>query len=91
MNDEQTPATVDLTRRRFLQAAALTGTAAFLAACGPSGASTGPSTAPTASASAGGRGGRRRGGGRDRRCAARPARGEERGSAREGCPLQETP
>ena len=53
MKDEQSPAAIDLTRRRFLQAAALTGTAAFLAACGPSGTSTSPSTAPAASATAG--------------------------------------
>lgn len=53
MKDQQYPASVDLTRRRFLQAAALTGTAAFLAACGPSGASSAPSTpAPAASGGA---------------------------------------
>jgi len=52
MTDRTTTST-ELSRRRFLQGAALTGTAAFLAACGPSGGSAAPSAAaPGASAGA---------------------------------------
>lgn len=52
MTDQKTPASIDLTRRRFLQGAALTGTAAFLAACGPSGGSAAPTSAAPSAASA---------------------------------------
>jgi spermidine/putrescine transport system substrate-binding protein len=55
MSDHRTQTSTELTRRRFLQGAALTGTAAFLAACGPTGGSTAPSAAaPSAGASSGG-------------------------------------
>ena len=53
MKDHESTADVDLTRRRFLQGAALTGAAAFLAACGPTGGSSAPASAPAVSASAG--------------------------------------
>ena len=50
MTDRLTPLLSDLTRRRFLTGTALTGAAAFLAACGTSGttgtASETPSSAP---------------------------------------------
>ena len=53
MTDERTTVNTELTRRRFLQGAALTGTAAFLAACGPSGGSAAPATSgPVATGSA---------------------------------------
>jgi spermidine/putrescine transport system substrate-binding protein len=52
MTDQLTRLTGDLTRRRFLQGTALTGAAAFLAACGTSGGSAAPAS-PDASASAG--------------------------------------
>ena len=51
MTDRMTPLLSDLTRRRFLTGTALTGAAAFLAACGTGGttgtASETPSSAPT--------------------------------------------
>lgn len=49
MTDQTTRSTGGLTRRRFLQSTALTGTAAFLTACGTSGTG---SAAPSASAAA---------------------------------------
>jgi spermidine/putrescine transport system substrate-binding protein len=52
MTDQLTRLTGDLTRRRFLQGTALTGAAAFLAACGTSGGSAAPSAG--ASGAAGG-------------------------------------
>jgi spermidine/putrescine transport system substrate-binding protein len=52
MTDHESRASVELTRRRFLQGAALTGTAAFLAACGPSGGSAAPASAAPSGASA---------------------------------------
>jgi spermidine/putrescine transport system substrate-binding protein len=54
MNDDRGTMHVEITRRRFVQGAALTGTAAFLAACGTSGTgSAAPSTAPSVPGSAG--------------------------------------
>ena len=44
MTDQQTRLAGDLTRRRFLQGTALTGAAAFLAACSASGGSAGAPT-----------------------------------------------
>ncbi len=50
MTENRIEMTANLTRRRFLQGTALTGTAAFLAACGTSGTgSAAPSTPPTTS------------------------------------------
>jgi spermidine/putrescine transport system substrate-binding protein len=58
MTDARTPLSRELTRRRFLQGSALTGTAAFLAACGTppqsAGASASPGSAAPPSASASG-------------------------------------
>ncbi len=48
MTTDRIPTTTELTRRRFLQGATLSGAAAFLAACGPTGGSGAPaSVAPT--------------------------------------------
>jgi spermidine/putrescine transport system substrate-binding protein len=52
MNEHDPRRTFDLTRRRFLQASALTGVSAFLAACGTTG--TGGSAAPSAGGGGGG-------------------------------------
>src|SRR5215207_5743589 len=53
MNDERRTMNVEMTRRRFVQGAALTGTAAFLAACGTAGTgSAAPSAAPSVPGSA---------------------------------------
>ncbi len=55
MTKDRKPATADLTRRRFLQGATLTGAAVFLAACGPTGGSGTPaSAAPTSGSGASG-------------------------------------
>ena len=55
MTTDRTAPTADLTRRRFLQGATLTGAAAFLAACGPSGGSGDPaSVAPSTGSGAAG-------------------------------------
>jgi spermidine/putrescine transport system substrate-binding protein len=50
MTDIETPLAQDLTRRRFLQGSALTGVAAFIAACGTSGTGSAAATEPAASA-----------------------------------------
>ena len=52
MTERPSSAASDLTRRRFLQGAVVAGSAAFLAACAPSRASTVPPTVGSASASA---------------------------------------
>jgi spermidine/putrescine transport system substrate-binding protein len=51
MTDIDTRLAQDLTRRRFLQGSALTGVAAFIAACGTSGTGSAAPTEPAASAS----------------------------------------
>jgi spermidine/putrescine transport system substrate-binding protein len=51
---DRIPALAELTRRRFLAGTALTGAAAFLAACGTSGRSVEPSVAPTSAPTDGG-------------------------------------
>jgi len=56
MTERPSSAGGDLTRRRFLQGAALAGTAAYLAACAPSRATVQPTVAPSAGASAGAQG-----------------------------------
>lgn len=53
MTERPSRAGGDLTRRRFLQGAALAGTAAYLAACAPSSSTAPPTVAATASAPAG--------------------------------------